>query len=157
MSDFATPSKEAESALPTYRPPPVDNKYTNGSNGLASGQGSAIDDMAHNPDSESGAITTDMEKQQLADEELARRMQAEWNEQDQDEPQRSVAPPPMPPPVNDTKGAQQNGGSMNDEPPQYAPPAGRPPANRNAGMIARHHTNAVIEAAKVRARDEVRS
>lgn len=41
-------------------------------------------------------------------------------------------------------------------PPAYVPPAGPPPANAAGRAAARHHTNQVIEAAKVRARDEVR-
>ncbi len=41
-------------------------------------------------------------------------------------------------------------------PPAYLPPAGAPPANAAGRAAARHHTNQVIEAAKVRAKDEVR-
>jgi hypothetical protein len=41
-------------------------------------------------------------------------------------------------------------------PPAYAPPRGPPPVNAAGIASARHHTNQVIEAAKVRARDEVR-
>ena len=41
-------------------------------------------------------------------------------------------------------------------PPAYLPPAGPPPANAAGRAAARHHTNQVIEASKVRARDEVR-
>lgn len=46
------------------------------------------------------------------------------------------------------------------EPPQYAPPS-HPPPSRNrtststSTSVVRHHTNQVIEAAKIRARDEV--
>ena len=41
-------------------------------------------------------------------------------------------------------------------PPSYAPPAGPPPANGGGVRAARNHTNPVIEAARVRAQDEVR-
>lgn len=58
-----------------------------------------------------------------------------------------------------------NGGNMagttrpSDNPPSYAPPPGLPPALTSGSnrAAARHHTNAVIEAGKLRARDEVRS
>lgn len=48
-------------------------------------------------------------------------------------------------------------GGKSDLPPGYAPPAGPPPANGASRAAARNHTNQVVEAAKVRARDEVRS
>ena len=40
--------------------------------------------------------------------------------------------------------------------PAYAPPSNPPPRGGASRAAARHHTNQVIEAAKVRARDEVR-
>lgn len=87
------------------------------------------------------------------------------------------APPSYPPPSgnkptysNDTKqngigdaaglgsgsgGPQHNGGNKQGPPPSYAPPAGAPPVNGTSRTVAHHHTNQVIEAAKVRAKDEV--
>ncbi|KAK5131786.1 hypothetical protein LTR08_000541 [Meristemomyces frigidus] len=64
---------------------------------------------------------------------------------------------------NDTKSdfkadakEQQRNGSTSDHPPAYAPPSMPPPADVATSSMAavNHHTNAVIEAAKVRARDE---
>ena len=40
-------------------------------------------------------------------------------------------------------------------PPAFAPPAYAPPANSSSGARRRPHTNAVIEAGHLRARDEV--
>ncbi len=40
-------------------------------------------------------------------------------------------------------------------PPGYAPPSSAPPARGTSRAQARHHTNQVIEAGKLRARDEV--
>lgn len=58
----------------------------------------------------------------------------------------------------DTKGANihQPTQDVKGNPPAYLPPAGPPPANVAGRAAARNHTNQVIEAAKVRARDEVR-
>ncbi|KAF2765346.1 hypothetical protein EJ03DRAFT_377860 [Teratosphaeria nubilosa] len=77
------------------------------------------------------------------------------------------------PPMSDSKGAvtndgnigtstsvHQNGTSSSKDVPQYAPPAGQPPGYNESmkpkrhQVPAHHHTNAVIEAGKVRARDE---
>ena len=41
-------------------------------------------------------------------------------------------------------------------PPAYVPPLGPPPVNGGGVRTARNHTNPVIEAARVRAKDEVR-
>ena len=67
-------------------------------------------------------------------------------------------------PSYDTKSDAKNGdsdqhqnGSNGGLPPAYAPPMGRPPPPAPATYATHHHTNAVIEAAAVRARDEVRS
>jgi len=51
---------------------------------------------------------------------------------------------------------KQASDSKSDQPPDYAPPP-YPPSNNGAsrGTAIRHHTNQVIEASKVRARDEV--
>lgn len=54
----------------------------------------------------------------------------------------AYAPPPGNPPA---------GGN----PPAFAPPSSAPPASATSRARARHHTNQVIEAGKVRARDEV--
>ena len=51
---------------------------------------------------------------------------------------------------------KQAGDSKSDQPPDYAPPSYSTPKNgANRAMAIHHHTNRVIEAAKVRARDEV--
>jgi len=51
---------------------------------------------------------------------------------------------------------KQAGDRKSDQPPDYAPPSYPPPKNGASRATAiRHHTNQVIEAAKVRARDEV--
>ena len=57
---------------------------------------------------------------------------------------------------NGATGASRPTPDVKGNPPAYAPPAGPPPANVAGRAAARHHTNQVIEAAKVRARDEVR-
>lgn len=66
--------------------------------------------------------------------------------------------PPQPsiqtkPPPQDTK---QNGGGNGHQPPAYAPPSQPPPASGASRSNIRHHTNKVIEAAALRAKDEVR-
>ena len=59
-----------------------------------------------------------------------------------------------PQPASDSKSEQPPGYA----PPSYPPPSHPPPANGASRTRAiRHHTNQVIEAAKVRARDEVRN
>lgn len=70
-------------------------------------------------------------------------------------------PLPSGPPPNDVKHPLPSGDSKSHSngvpasgPPAYAPPPSAPPAASRAS--ARHHTNVVIEAGKVRARDEVR-
>ena len=63
------------------------------------------------------------------------------------------APPSYPPPP----AAPQPADSNNTQPSNYAPPSYPPPTNGASRAAARHHTNQVIEAGKVRARDEVRS
>ena len=51
---------------------------------------------------------------------------------------------------------QQSSGSQNDQK-QYKPPPGMPPTANHSRRAAEHkHTNIVIDAARVRARDEVR-
>lgn len=56
-----------------------------------------------------------------------------------------------------TPDPKQSANGKSGQPPSYAPPSYPPPktAPRAAGPT-RHHTNQVIEAAKIRARDEVR-
>lgn len=59
-------------------------------------------------------------------------------------------------PGNGNLGAAQSSSDTKQmQPPQYAPPSNAPPANGASRAAARNHTNAVIEAAKIRARDEV--
>jgi len=89
-------------------------------------------------------------------------------------------------PVSDSKGEKSNGADSKDatskgaefngasskgvdskdssvpvySPPPYAPPSkntNKPPMNTSNGRVHRPHTNAVIEAGHIRARDEVRS
>jgi hypothetical protein len=59
------------------------------------------------------------------------------------------------PPKHDLKPLGDN--KIDKQPPQYMPPPGPPPRNGalRPAISARPHTNQVIEAAKVRARDEV--
>lgn len=45
-------------------------------------------------------------------------------------------------------------GSLPVNPPAYVPPPGQPPTNGASRSSARHHTNQVIEAGKIRAKDE---
>lgn len=58
----------------------------------------------------------------------------------------------------ETKGASastmEKGAPPDYAPPGYAPPPGAPPANGASRSSARHHTNQVIEAGKIRAHDE---
>lgn len=58
------------------------------------------------------------------------------------------APPPNPPPPSSSNG--------NGNAPNYAPPAHPVPSASVSAALRRPHTNAVIEAAHVRAKDEVR-
>lgn len=72
-------------------------------------------------------------------------------------PPSSFAPPSGPPPSSSTaNGQDQRRSSISKHPPPsgFAPPSGPPPASSSGRLAARNHTNAVIEAAKVRARDE---
>jgi len=47
--------------------------------------------------------------------------------------------------------------NQKSRPPDYAPPSGPPPSNGTGRVVANHqHTNKVIEAARIRAKDEVR-
>lgn len=69
---------------------------------------------------------------------------------------RNIAPQPSlqtKPPPQDKK---QNGGGNDHQPPAYAPPSQPPPASGASRANIRHHTNKVIEAAALRAKDEVR-
>jgi Ubiquitin-Binding Zinc Finger len=67
-------------------------------------------------------------------------------------------PPSHPPPHAQQRDLKQNDNRGSQGPPEYAPPSQPPPRDGASRAIAiRHHTNQVIEAAKVRARDEVRS
>jgi len=73
----------------------------------------------------------------------------------------SYAPPAYPPPaqVDSTSSSEKNGQNGNTQPaasPSYAPPAYPPPTQAAKAALRRPHTNAVIEAAHERARDEVR-
>ena len=71
----------------------------------------------------------------------------------------SVAPetPAQVPPQVKPPDPKQASDSNNFQPPAYAPPSHPPPTSGASRERAiRHHTNPVIEAAKVRARDEVR-
>lgn len=61
----------------------------------------------------------------------------------------SYAPPPGAPPAQRASNSHQT----NNQPPSYAPPPGAPPGASR--LAARNHTNQVVEAAKLRARDEV--
>ena len=58
-------------------------------------------------------------------------------------------------PLDEKKAINQRPTSQSNQPPSYAPPSMPPPTASRAR--ARNHTNQVIEAGKVRARDEVRS
>jgi hypothetical protein len=75
-------------------------------------------------------------------------------------PPQIYAPPPTAPPSHDVK-SQPASDSKTGQPPGYAPPSYAPPshpppaAGASRAKAIRHHTNQVIEAAKVRARDEV--
>lgn len=51
---------------------------------------------------------------------------------------------------------KQDVGGDGDQLPAYAPPSYPPPTSRASGTVSRRHTNKVIEAAELRARDEVR-
>lgn len=51
---------------------------------------------------------------------------------------------------------KQKGGSVGHHPPAYAPPPYLPTTSWASGTVSRRHTNSVIEAAELRARDEVR-
>ena len=56
--------------------------------------------------------------------------------------------------MSDSKSIEQNVSSQVNQPPTYAPPPMPPPTSNRAA--ARHHKNPVIEAGRIRARDEVR-
>lgn len=56
---------------------------------------------------------------------------------------------------SDSKGSTSNGQS--NMPPTYAPPSYAPPSQSSTRALHRPHTNKVIEAARIRARDEVTS
>lgn len=84
--------------------------------------------------------------------------------------QNGFAPPPGPPPSKKANGPDTNTYSSNEKsggpaqngassvpstaPPAYAPPPIAPPANGASRARSRNHSNIVIEAAHVRARDE---
>ena len=68
-------------------------------------------------------------------------------------------PPPGPPPSNSIPPAAPSSASELAEQsalPGYAPPAHAPPPKNVINALRKQHTNAVIEAATARARDEVR-
>lgn len=67
------------------------------------------------------------------------------------------APPSHPPPRAQQQDLKQVGDSKGNQPPNHAPPSYPPPQDGASRATARHHTNQVIEAAKIRARDEVNS
>lgn len=69
----------------------------------------------------------------------------------------AYAPPPGPPPANAATSSEKPppAQTRTSNAPAYLPPSGAPPANAAGIAAARHHTNQVIEAGKVRARDEV--
>jgi hypothetical protein len=69
--------------------------------------------------------------------------------------QQDAAVPTSPGAASSSNGATQTA-DVKGQPPAYVPPQGPPPVNAAGIAAARHHTNQVIEAAKVRARDEVR-
>lgn len=89
------------------------------------------------------------EKEQHADWHLATDLQSEETSGEstlhisQKQPQRA-------------EGKQQQSDGDSDQPPSYAPPAYPPPTSRAGGTVSRPHTNQVIEAAELRAKDEVR-
>lgn len=56
---------------------------------------------------------------------------------------------------NNGRDAPQSNGASSAQPPNYAPPSYPPPANGASRAAARTHTNAVIEAGKIRSQDEV--
>lgn len=59
-------------------------------------------------------------------------------------------------PHGGSNGAPPTSSSRDEAPPGYAPPPGPPPGMNTASLTVGHnHTNIVIEAEKVRARDEV--
>lgn len=69
-------------------------------------------------------------------------------------------PPPVAPPTQDSKphpaSDEKSGQPPGYAPPSYAPPSHPPPAaGASRAKAIRHHTNQVIEAAKIRAIDEV--
>jgi hypothetical protein len=57
---------------------------------------------------------------------------------------------------NNQDGSTQGRSTQNQDLPAYAPPSYPPPSQRASKALIRPHTNQVIEAAHVRARDEVR-
>lgn len=76
--------------------------------------------------------------------------------EDQDRALASERPAPAAPQAQRLD-LTQAGDSKSDQPSEYAPPSYPPPRNGASRATAIHrHTNQVIEAAKVRARDEVR-
>lgn len=67
------------------------------------------------------------------------------------------APPAQAPAQTQPLNPQPAGDSKFEQPPGYAPPSYPPPTNgASRERTIRHHTNQVIEAAKIRAKDEVR-
>jgi len=75
--------------------------------------------------------------------------------QEQDGTTASTRPAQAPPQIQPPD-FKQAGDSKGEPPPDYAPPSYPPPQNGASRATAtRHHTNQVIEAAKIRARDEV--
>jgi hypothetical protein len=70
----------------------------------------------------------------------------------------STAPPPQPasnPFRSDPDKAGISSGGKADLPPDYGPPSYPPPSQSSYQQPHREHTNKVIQAARVRARDEV--
>ena len=60
-------------------------------------------------------------------------------------------------PVNHPQGVKGSNGSNDAQPPAYNPPAYAPPTSTVGRPRHRPHTNPVIEAGNIRARDEVRA
>ena len=85
------------------------------------------------------------------------------------EPDGAIAPerPAQAAPQAQRQDVKQAGDGKSDQPPQHAPPSYAPPSyappshpppsnSASRATASHHHTNPVIEAAKIRARDEVR-
>ena len=116
-------------------------------------------------DNETNAHLTELlggsaESRQFIDQFVERRqyLQAHQRKQMSDEKYSPVVAQTINNPNGPSQSSQptQAPQAMKDAPPAYLPPAGRPPVNGAGIAAARHHSNPVIEAGKVRAKDEVR-